>query len=583
ALRAPPIPQKEVFDLFWIPDTTVLAVGALKSPVLLVDMATGRVASEIGETAEIRAGFVLSPDGRTLLCGGMGKCIDAHDLFSGQTRPFCSIPPDHVNFGGGYSPDGKLVALTFFTEKPDEKTSFIRIVNAASGETVRDLAVGPGMLIFSRFLKSGRQIVVAGFKRKPAVFDAGSGALVREIGEELDQTLAFDLDVQRGIFVAPGANHALKVYDIDTGMELGELAGHTDTVTRAFFSPDRKRLVTLSTDKTARVWDLATRTEIAQRAVGRTNDVIGITFSGDGREVICVGEDGQIVAWDYEGKSTLSKALKLDARVLVALAQSRTDSRLKGFELETHEPPAANFVWATQDGAPLVAPVGEVSQPSQEVLPEAAQKWLADARTWLSTWIVDHAVQSWRRLRAACRYTEKEGSRYSVDAATPWLPGHFVDYSLWWLADKYGKQAEDVLALEKMEAERNWAGAYEVGVRLRLRNREDPWMHFRAGRAALRQRQWFVAQTIFETALNLDGSNQLFKAYHAAARAHSDDARTRLEALEALDVVIANGTTDALILVARALCYLRLALSPKDDAKAVEDLESALKFESDNA
>jgi WD40 repeat protein len=47
-----------------------------------------------------------------------------------------------------------------------------------------------------------------------------------------------------------------KVWDADTGRELHTLTGHTGSVLRVAYSPDGKRIVTGSWDKTAKVWQV---------------------------------------------------------------------------------------------------------------------------------------------------------------------------------------------------------------------------------------------------------------------------------------------------------------------------------------
>ncbi|MCE2662510.1 MAG: hypothetical protein LW716_06930 [Microcystis sp. 53602_E8] len=44
------------------------------------------------------------------------------------------------------------------------------------------------------------------------------------------------------------------MWDAETGREIASLNGHQDRVWTAAFSPDGKRIVTASSDKTARVW-----------------------------------------------------------------------------------------------------------------------------------------------------------------------------------------------------------------------------------------------------------------------------------------------------------------------------------------
>jgi WD40 repeat protein len=55
--------------------------------------------------------------------------------------------------------------------------------------------------------------------------------------------------------VTASADKTARVWDAQTGKQLGEPMKHEAAVRSAKFSPDGKRIVTASEDKTARVWD----------------------------------------------------------------------------------------------------------------------------------------------------------------------------------------------------------------------------------------------------------------------------------------------------------------------------------------
>jgi WD40 repeat protein/serine/threonine protein kinase len=74
----------------------------------------------------------------------------------------------------------------------------------------------------------------------------------------------------------------VKLYDFQTGRELGVLSGHTGPVLVAAFSPDNQMLITGSTDRSLRHWDVATR-KLRSLRDNVPGTPTALTFSGDGK------------------------------------------------------------------------------------------------------------------------------------------------------------------------------------------------------------------------------------------------------------------------------------------------------------
>jgi WD40 repeat protein len=63
------------------------------------------------------------------------------------------------------------------------------------------------------------------------------------------------------------------------------------------YSPDGRLLASGSTDKTVRIWDLATAREI-RTLVGHSDWVTGVTFSPDGSRLASSSYDRTVKIWD---------------------------------------------------------------------------------------------------------------------------------------------------------------------------------------------------------------------------------------------------------------------------------------------
>ena len=79
------------------------------------------------------------------------------------------------------------------------------------------------------------------------------------------------------------------------------LTAHPEAVYTVVFSPDGKTLASGGSDKTIKLWDVATGKNTATLN-GHTNEVFSVAFRPDGKTLASGGPDKTIRLWDVTAK-----------------------------------------------------------------------------------------------------------------------------------------------------------------------------------------------------------------------------------------------------------------------------------------
>jgi eukaryotic-like serine/threonine-protein kinase len=82
-----------------------------------------------------------------------------------------------------------------------------------------------------------------------------------------------------------------RLWEASSGRELERLEGHTDVVRNVAFSPDGKQVLTGSYDGTARLWEASSGREL-ERFEGHTDQVYSVAFSPDGKQILTNSGNG---------------------------------------------------------------------------------------------------------------------------------------------------------------------------------------------------------------------------------------------------------------------------------------------------
>lgn len=104
-------------------------------------------------------------------------------------------------------------------------------------------------------------------------------------------------------------------------------SGHLDAVTMGSFTPDGRSVVTVSFDHTARLWDVATRSERQQYAQ-HTGPLYCLAVSGDGTTMVTGAQDNTLRIWDLPLAAPLRVIANTPAQRVNTIALSPSGKEL---------------------------------------------------------------------------------------------------------------------------------------------------------------------------------------------------------------------------------------------------------------
>ena len=152
------------------------------------------------------------------------------------------------------------------------------------------------------------------------------------------------------------------------------LQGHTGVMTSASYSSDGTKILTTSTDHTARVWDSRTGLQLAP-SLDHDDEVVSGVFSRDGKRIATGTDGGKIAIWDVSTGKKLVSSMELlgsawsvsfspDGKIIAAASETgkvRTWDAATGKPLspliEYHE--SAYSVSFSSDGGLLLIATGD--------------------------------------------------------------------------------------------------------------------------------------------------------------------------------------------------------------------------------
>ena len=309
-----------VYSVCFSPDGKILASGGYDSAIRLWN-AQDALYNSLGPAAPIiLAGHsdsvnsvCFSPDGKTIASGSWDRTVRLWSDLDGVT----AIGDGSYHSNVSFSPDGKTLAS-------GSSYNTITIWNASNG---KEIAILKGQIVSVNSEASnpdGKKIASESSSADFGTVDSEDlispdedtpesesfGAVHREDlispdGDTHESVYSVNFSPDGETLVSGSSDKTVRLWNVSDGKEIAILKGHTDSVDSVSFSPDGKTLASGSSDKTVRLWNVSDGKEMAM-LTGHSESVDSVSFSPDGKILASGSFDNTARLWNVsDGKQLM--------------------------------------------------------------------------------------------------------------------------------------------------------------------------------------------------------------------------------------------------------------------------------------
>ncbi|KAF9536788.1 hypothetical protein EC957_009724 [Mortierella hygrophila] len=381
----PSDPASPILCLAQSSDGQWIASGHKNGEILLRNARTGVIgATLVGHTYRVR-GIAFSPNSQWIASASRDHTVRLWDVLAGTL----------VSVFSGHTAD--VTALTF---SPDG----FQVASASEDHTVRLWEVSSsgnssdiqkrghtGFVFGVAYSPDGTSIVSCSNDRTVRTWDVSTGAagsFSLRLASPI-QVAAYSPSGQH-IVTAGTDDNNITLWSSQTGAATGDVfSGHTEPVKNLVYSPCGDWIVSVSSDRTARLWGITlngTGTEPGCILASNQTELTAVAFSPSGTHFVIAGTDDFVELWDAQTRQIVATLQGCGALTYDVAFSPRGEQIAIGGSTETL------VLWDGKSSTPDV----ELHGHTDRILCIAYSPVSANGDQWIASGSLDRTVRLWR-------------------------------------------------------------------------------------------------------------------------------------------------------------------------------------------
>lgn len=169
------------------------------------------------------------------------------------------------------------------------------IIQFAFDSSIKCLAISPDGKIF-----------ISSSNENIRIWDIKNCILIQDLGINLYHTKSLTITPDGKKLISGSYDKTIRIWDLENYKFIYQLKGHSGIVNCLAITPDGKKLISGSDDRTIRIWDLEYFEEIDVQK-GHSGDVLCVTPTHDNKHILSGSYDTHIRMWNIDNYKYFSE------------------------------------------------------------------------------------------------------------------------------------------------------------------------------------------------------------------------------------------------------------------------------------